>query len=73
MGDYPFSLTGRCYSLQIGVLNKAEQLLFLIYGYYPTQSLEHNRYILLAIRDFVRKENPASLKYIWGVDINSRG
>ncbi|OOF87894.1 hypothetical protein BKG93_00320 [Rodentibacter ratti] len=62
-GLYPFSLTGR-YSLQIGVPNKAGQLPFLMYGCYPNPSLEHNRYILRAIRDFVREENPASLKYV---------
>ncbi|OOF64997.1 hypothetical protein BH925_05170 [Rodentibacter pneumotropicus] len=62
-GLYPFSLTGR-YSLQIGIPNKAGKLPFLMYGCYPNPSLEHNRYLLRAIRDFVREENPKSLKYV---------
>ncbi|OOF56079.1 hypothetical protein BKK56_03585 [Rodentibacter genomosp. 2] len=35
-----------------------------MYGCYPNPSLEHNRYLLRAIRDFVREDNPASLKYV---------
>ncbi|AOF54411.1 hypothetical protein BKG91_07535 [Rodentibacter caecimuris] len=62
-GLYPFSLTGR-YSLQIGIPDKAGKLPFLMYGCYPNPSLEHNRYLLRAIRDFVRENNPESLKYI---------
>ncbi|OOF62900.1 hypothetical protein [Rodentibacter sp. Ppn85] len=62
-GLYPFSLTGR-YSLQIGIPEKDGKLPFLMYGCYPNPSLEHNRYLLRAIRDFVREDNPASLKYI---------
>ncbi|OOF62200.1 hypothetical protein [Rodentibacter sp. Ppn85] len=62
-GLYPFSLTGR-YSLQIGIPDKAGKLPFLMYGCYPNPSLEHNRCLLRAIRDFVREDNPASLKYV---------